>query len=316
MSGSIPAILYLNNKGGVGKTTCSSLTAENLALIYKKRVLLIDFDGQMNLTAYWVGQERNDEGDIVPPVHPDYDPEDEYDREFLSERSNICDIFYGKQVLPHSTFIGPKDPDDIDSPRVDLICGNREGMVEIHSTINRNRGDGKEGITAHNLMKRLGEFCADPGLAEQYDVLIIDSGPSETPLFHAAIQASTHIISPYKPEEFSVMGATTLTNAISKARLNRTGRPEHIRFLGLLPCLVDLGRGLHEETMSKVMSEFPSSHFPAGQMITNTTEISRRQEKYNKKPDSIFMLPPSQKVRKRCDPVFAHIYEEVFLNER
>lgn len=315
----IPAILFLNNKGGVAKTTDSSLTAENLCLIKGKRVLLIDFDGQMNLTMYWVGVEHNDEGELMTPQHPDYDPDDEWDQENLTPQSNICDIFYGRKVLPHSTFLGPDDPNDITSPRVDIIAGSREGMRDILQNLNVNglidKGTGQvlETTNAGKLISQLGKFCSNPALSEQYDVIIIDSGPTETPLFGAAIQASTHIISPYKPEEFSVMGTSTLINSIRKARLNRIGREEDINFMGLLPCLVDLGRdGSHEETIQQVSDEFGKDHFPQGLMITNTTAISSRQKKTSKKPDSVFSLPPSHKVRKRCDPVFQYIHDEVF----
>ena len=109
------------------------------------------------------------------------------------------------------------------------------------------------------------------------------------------------------------MGTSTLINAIRKARLNRIGREEEINFLGLLPCLVDLGRdGSHEETIKQVRNDFLGDHFPEGMMITNTTAISSRQKKTSKKPDSIFSLAPSHKVRKRCDPVFKYIHDEVF----
>ncbi|MAZ86062.1 MAG: hypothetical protein CL693_00240 [Cellvibrionaceae bacterium] len=315
----IPAILFLNNKGGVAKTTDSSLTAENLCLTKGKRVLLIDFDGQMNLTMYWVGVDHNEDDELIPPRHPDYDPSDEYDQEHLTERSNICDIFHGRQVLPHSTFLGPDDPEDITSPRVDIVAGSREGMRDILQNLNKSgltdksTGQVLETTNAGKLISQLGKFCSNPALAEQYDVIIIDSGPTETPLFSAAIQAATHVISPYKPEEFSIMGTSTLINAIRKARLNRIGREEEINFLGLLPCLVDLGRdGSHEETITQVRNDFAGDHFPEGMMITNTTAISSRQKKTSKKPDSVFSLPPSHKVRKRCDPVFQHIHDEVF----
>lgn len=325
LSFGVPTKCYLNNKGGVGKTTDASLDAEYSCLVLRKRVLLIDWDGQMNLTAQWIGTDVDKDGNIIPIVHPDIDPDDADDMEIYELRSSIIDIFKGKEVLPHSTYLAPEDPEDISSPRVDIISGSRSGMSELQNTIEiSDRSDDKPvsdsqtkliGYSSRRLIARLAEFCANPQLAEYYDQIIIDAGPSESPLFRAAIQASTHIITPYKPEGFSIMGITTLINNILAANTNRIGRKEKIEFLGLLPCIVDRGRGgLHEDNIEKVKQKV-SRHFPDGLVMTNSKKISSRQLKFDNDPQSVFNLRPSDPIRKECEKVFGYINERIF-NER
>ena len=52
-------IAIMNNKGGVGKTVTAINLADILIQDYRKRVLLADCDGQMNLTRFFL---------------PEYDP--------------------------------------------------------------------------------------------------------------------------------------------------------------------------------------------------------------------------------------------------
>ena len=103
MSQKIKVVVFLNNKGGVTKTTTTSLYAEYASLIQGKRVLIIDFDGQCNLTSQWIGHEMIN-GEREPIVNPDIEDADlaEYNR-----RSSITDIFRGKAVETYLTQIGP-----------------------------------------------------------------------------------------------------------------------------------------------------------------------------------------------------------------
>ncbi len=316
----IPSKVYLNNKGGVGKTTNSSLDAEYSACIKGQRVLLIDWDGQMNLTGHWIGVDVDEKGNLMTPVHPDIDPNDEEDKALYSHRSSIIDIFYGKEVLPHPTYIGPEDIDDLISPRVDIIAGSREGMYQLQH--NFDTAVVSHGVTTENtvkgystrkLIQRLAEFCANPELGRYYDQIIIDAGPSDTPLFRAAIQAATHIVTPYKPEEYSFMGITTLVNNILSANSNRMGRAEKVKFIGLLPCMVDRGRGgFHEDYIRDAMQDFSHYHFPEGYLLINSKKISSRQSKVEQKPDSVYKLRPSDPIRKDCESVFNYVHGEVF----
>lgn len=318
--GAVPTLCFINHKGGVGKTTCASLMAEYVCLFKKKRVLLLDWDGQMNLTAHWVGVDGDEKKNLIPIKHPDIDENDPEDMARYNVRSSIIDIFHGKEVLPHSTYLN-SESDDFESPRVDLISGSREGMKQLQENIELESDDADRGATAvkgfssRKLIARLAEFCSHPELSEYYDLIIIDSGPSETPLFRASIQGSTHIVAPYKPEAFSIMGVTTLVNNIVSANANRIGRKERLNFLGMLPCIVDRGRGGHHERNIEEVKSQISKHFPDGMMLSNSKKISERQLKIDMKPDSVFKLRPSDPIRQECELVFGYIHDKVFANE-
>ena len=58
-------VSFINLKGGVGKSTLAMMMAEYAAFVYHKRVLLIDFDSQANLTAAMVRQLHIQE-ELVP----------------------------------------------------------------------------------------------------------------------------------------------------------------------------------------------------------------------------------------------------------
>jgi chromosome partitioning protein len=87
-------IAFVNNKGGVGKTTCSRTMAEYLSKVKKRPTLAIDFDPQCNFSHQYLHMEIDPaapEG-LMPPIHPDYDSADPDDNDWEG-RSSIAEIF-------------------------------------------------------------------------------------------------------------------------------------------------------------------------------------------------------------------------------
>ncbi len=59
------AIALMNNKGGVGKTVTSINLADILSREHHKRVILVDCDGQMNLTKFFMPGYAGDWGSVA-----------------------------------------------------------------------------------------------------------------------------------------------------------------------------------------------------------------------------------------------------------
>ena len=306
----IPVLSFANNKGGVAKTTCLSLMGEYGCLIKKKRVLMIDFDSQMNLSIHWIGCDTDDIGSNIALTHPEIDENNEEDMQYYSKRSNISDIFYGKGVLPHPTYLGKDNAND-DEPRVDIISSCYKSMYDLQVDMMSRVKKDMSTKDAKHLISRLAEFCSSKELENYYDLILIDTSPFDSPLFRAVIKACTKIVIPYKPEEFSLTGITTLINNIYIDNSHRGKDRENIDLIGILPTIVDKGRtGLHTGIIKEASKL--KNHFPENLFISNSQKISSRQSRCGVSPNSVFDLKPSDPVRKECFAVFEYIYNRTF----
>jgi glutaredoxin-related protein len=152
-------LAVLNQKGGVGKTTVASVIAEYAAIVAHKNVLVVDLDMQCNSSDYWVGMETAPQatGGQLPPLHPDYDGDPD-----LDSRSNIADIFFGKAVLPHPTYIRPENGFE---HIVEVMVGHPALLERINSEY-----DNASGKIASLIIDRLGEFLHMEDVANTYDL--------------------------------------------------------------------------------------------------------------------------------------------------
>lgn len=159
-------IMVSNQKGGVGKTT----TTLELGAIYArkgKRVLVIDLDGQVNLSMY---------------VNAKYD-----DKNIPTIRDVLLEI---KEILKHSE---PERDEDTDDGEEDIITKS------IQTT-----SEGFDIIAGHrNLSNALAEFSdiTDVFLLkelisclEDYDYILIDSAPARSPLLNMGYVAANYCL--------------------------------------------------------------------------------------------------------------------------
>lgn len=326
MEHGVPCFTILNNKGGVGKTTLSILIAEYCYYILGKRVIILDWDGQLNLTKTYIQTEKVPGAGTMPIMHPELVNAAKSDpsiHETFNLRSTITDIFENKDVYPYPTPL-EADPNDTMAPRVDVICGSQQGIKLLLESTPTEMRDSPfahlAGVNTDAIIKHLVEFCAMPEFKESCDLIIIDSGPSDSPLFEAALRAATHVVCPYIPEQKSVSGIEGLLDSLNrakKARLVSGDRPEPLKLVGLLPNMVDMRVNKHIDLMNETREATGVHHFPAGVVLRRLNSYTTYTDNYNDRPapKSIFALKEDDNARQDAMAVMEHMMSQVFEME-
>lgn len=301
-------LAVLNQKGGVGKTTTVTVLAEYGALVWKMlernqarnaRILVVDLDMQCNTSDYFVGMETSPQsrGGQLPPSHPDYDGSDD-----LSERSTIADVFYGKMVLPHTVKLADKNR----SVEIDVIVGHPKELEDINEAF-----DSASGEIDRKVVNRLGDLLHCDEVAESYDLVILDTGPSRNPIFRSALRAATHVVVPFEPEEKSLQGINAMAQAITAENFNRnTGQPK-VKVVGLLPNKVRIGVPLHKNNLKMIRENLPSLSMPEGVYLPLSIAFPKRDVK-GVVPKSIFNIKSSDSTRKKSENVCEYVYSSIF----
>lgn len=186
------AVSFINMKGGVGKTTLATQVAHaaNKAGI---RTLAIDLDPQANLSQSLMTPEK-------------------YVKYLREKKPTIVQVF--ERYLPPS--------DKHESPK----------KFDIHDVIVQKTGYWRKStldlvpsrLELSNSLKnptgkerRLAK--AITGVADEYDLIIIDCAPTESILTEAAYFASRYVIVPVKPEFMATIGLPLLARSIEEFRL-------------------------------------------------------------------------------------------------
>lgn len=292
-------LAVLNQKGGVGKTTVASVIAEYAALVAKKNVLVIDLDMQCNSSDYWIGMESAPQatGGQIPPIHPDYDGDPD-----VESRSSIADIFFGKAVLPHTTFI---NPDNGYENSVDVMVGHPALLERINSEY-----DNSSGKIASMIIDRLGDFLHMPEVAESYDLIILDTGPSRNPIFRSAVHAATHTIIPFEPEEKSLQGINAMLQVIQSENFSRSSEAQ-LKLIGLCPNKVRSNTNIHRGTLEMLHRELGGIMFPVDVYLPQSTAFPERDVK-GIQPKSIFQISASHPAKKHSNAVGKHTLKHIF----
>ncbi len=215
----------VQNKGGVGKTTICRLMSEYLCR-KNKRVLGIDLDPQCNFSRRFLTMEIDgtDLDGVLPPIHPDFDKNEDYD---WDGRSSSADIFYSGQVIPYQTRI----------QGLEIIPGNGT-LLRAVELVRSN--DVKEKV--HD---RLHSFLSNEDVNSLYDFVIIDTSPSKGPLTISAMRAASHIIIPTTMEPQTIEGLHGMLQ-LWRRETKRRIRGEELKIIGILPNMFRKGVALHE----------------------------------------------------------------------
>lgn len=182
-------LAILNMKGGVGKTTVSAHVMRVFYQRMQKRVLLIDLDAQFNLTQAVVQQDKYDQIQISGhTVLSCFEP---------LPSNDFFQVRHTDQAPPSATDIcfGLRNFKNSDLGKLDLIPGAFELMK--YSMID----DAAQLRHASDYLKRFISQARD-----QYDLIVLDCNPSSSFVTKCALENATHVLSPVKPDKFSVLG--------------------------------------------------------------------------------------------------------------
>lgn len=295
-------LAVINQKGGVGKSTVASILAEGAAIMRDLRVLIVDLDMQCNQSDHWVGMENapSATGGQLPPVHPDFE---EGDEEYLNPRSTIADIFYGKSVLPYSTFINEENGYKCD---VDIMLGHPALLEQII-----NEYDSASGRIASEIVNRLAEFLHSEDVSNAYDLIILDTGPSRNPIFRSAVRAATHVVIPFEPEDNSLQGINAMMQVVSSENMARPSDMAPLEIVGLCPNKVRSQTKLHTSTLELLRERMGDVLFPEHTYLPQATAFPERNVK-GALPKSIFQIKESAKARQASEKVSEYVLNRVF----
>ena len=220
------SVVFANQKGGIGKTTSSRHQYWHF-VERGMRTLGIDLDIQGNFTRTLLNMGAAN--GIALPV-------DEFGRPKLPEG-----------VLRAS---GLFEADNTDQPlqvgQNAFLIGADPGMLDVE------REDLDEVVAAGQ--KRLAE------LAQDYDVAIIDTGPSVSGLLVVALSVADFAVSPCKPDRDAIEGLMGFFTNVR--RVAERGTNPKLASLGVLPNQIDRKRAFHRDTLDEMRATWGDGVLP------------------------------------------------------
>lgn len=192
-------ISFFNNKGGVGKTTLTCNLAAHFAR-RNQRVLVIDVDPQCNATILTLGEDR------AAPLYWNESPSEERER-----TTNLWTILEPIE-LGEPNISSTIQPITGDSNRFgfDLIPGHpRVSIIEdrLSQAWRDTQGGDVGGLRKTNWVTTLGRQ-----ISEQYDLVILDLGPSLGSLNRTALLGSNFFVTPMGADVFSILGLRNISS--------------------------------------------------------------------------------------------------------
>lgn len=176
-------IAIMNNKGGVGKTVTAINLADILVREYHRSVLLVDCDGQMNLTRFFL---------------PEFDPE--VSLSLADVLGGSCEPYWRENVMPIQ-------------PRLELLPASSALYDLDFEVLNDGRGVG--GVLSVFL-----DAVAEDG---EIDYVICDCPPGYTSASVNALLAADEVVVPMLLDGFSFSGMMDLQGQLRSIQSSDSG---------------------------------------------------------------------------------------------
>ena len=193
-------LIFVNNKGGVGKTTL----AFNCAVSFAKngyKTALIDLDPQCNLTRLAMGDEY-------------------YDTHLFSDsEKTIYDVLKGVIEGGSDINLGVKFLSVKADPNLLLLKGDINLSAYEGLLINAYGQAAAGQQIGYFQTSAIDRFLREKGLSEQIDIFVIDTSPSLGLLNQMILLGADYFVVPMMPDAFSVQGIENLGTVYEKWKI-------------------------------------------------------------------------------------------------
>ncbi|RUR06970.1 ParA family protein [Legionella sp. km772] len=235
-----PKVLVVaNNKGGVGKSLISQLISTYIAFKKNKKILVLDFDPQGNMSYRFLRDTRiRDMSNYKPPLHPDYDPNNPED-DGWDGRSSALAMWTATPVVPY--------PTDLDN--LDILPSDASVIKDIEAF---EYSDSLESI----VQRPYDFFAMDDFIECGYDLIIIDTPPAKGPLTQSAIRAATHILIPLELSNKSLQGLAGMVDLVNRQNVYRPSNAQ-AKIIGLLKNKVDYNKRTPQNRIIETIKNNP-----------------------------------------------------------
>jgi chromosome partitioning protein len=231
-------VTVMNMKGGVGKTTVCAHLGQMLARRKIsnafKRVLLIDYDPQFNLSQAYLRSKRYFE---LERAHQTC-------LQILQDPSTALDPF---QIQTPTTTVPPSV-----SVLAESVAKSSTGMLLdlIPSTLNLmyvalGTSTGNTEIVEERFKAFIGQ-CR-----QQYDLVIIDCHPAGSILTRTSLHNSDHVLIPVAPQAYAARGVALMAKFIDANRAGTAMPTAHVLF-NLTP-----RTGLPSQAEVQIRTQYP-----------------------------------------------------------
>lgn len=281
----LKVITVAQNKGGVGKTALVKTLAYFIANTLCKKVLLIDLDPQGNLSGQFLELERGSHlpGTWRPPVNPDYEPGED---ELYFERFNSASIFRHGTSCPYTT----------ENDSIDIIPSHPIELIEVEKDTIR-----------ENIDSAVVSFLRTwiEAAAEDYDVVLIDTGPDMKPITLSAIRAADDLIIPVELERHCLDGLDRMVTIFREQIPYRSGG---INLASIVMTLYKQSQKQHVTYRDALLTHQHLKDFVCPIPIGERSHWSYSDEQKK----AIFDFPKNSKARKEALMFCEHIAKRIF----
>lgn len=240
-------IVFLNGKGGTGKSASATTLSHIIATVHGKRTLLVDMDPQSNASAMY--SDVNFE-DIFFQIYAG--------KEAANKQLSVEDMLMDSRLDPHKCIV------HTEYPNLDMI----PAFLTLSEAEERMKADTRT-VQQFKLKNQLDK------IKEEYDICLVDCGPSISLLNINALAAADEVYIPTRSDGNSLIGIAITMNLV---RTVQEYNPK-LKIGGIFITQYSRIKNVSKTAYEILESVFPDEFLPITVGVTKNLEENSLEQK-------------------------------------